>query len=387
MHRFMALGGAILSAFSVTIALAASTWPMDGYNAQHTNFNPGEQAIGPSNVARLHPVWSRNVSAMERAIVAGNRIYAVHVRNGHGEVVVLDAPTGAPIRTFTSGSHGLNTQRYDDPQAVAYAGGRLVIAAGRDVLAINPQTGSRFWKVPGGADQVEIAGRTVFTGKGCQNPCGTTASYAIDLYSGKVIWTHRGNFGQVPVLIAGRLFQTWGEMVGVTHVYDPQSGTLLATLPLNASWTGDATHAYAETTGRILTGTPHSWLEYVAPTGKPVWRTDLGKTFGSRPVFAYNTLYASSYRFNPGLVAVNARTGKVLWGADLGQNLWMVAANHLLYVIQTQTGQVTILNAATGNVLRRFKVTPYVNEGWPNLVIANGTLYVLRGQGIVAYRV
>lgn len=302
-------------------------------------------------------------------------------------MVVINSPDGKLVHRYTPTSLGLKTTTYEDPLTLAYAAGRLVVGAARDVVAINPETGRAYWRVPGGADQVQISGRTVYTGKGCQNVCGALASYAIDLYTGRLRWTHSGNFGQVPVLVAGHLYQTWGEYTGTTHVYDPATGSMLAQLSLNASWTGDANHAYANVlTSGFNTTTPHSWVGEIGSNGRPVWKTDLGKSFPGMPVLAYNTLFVPSYRFHPGVLAVNASNGNVRWGANVGQNLVLIAANHLLFTVQQQKGQVTILDAGTGRILRRFIPAGYVWNGTSGLMVANGTLYVLDGNAIVAYR-
>jgi outer membrane protein assembly factor BamB len=50
--RFVALVGAMI------VVLGACDWPMFGYNAAHTGFNPGESAIGVGNVGTITKSWT-----------------------------------------------------------------------------------------------------------------------------------------------------------------------------------------------------------------------------------------------------------------------------------------------------------------------------------------
>jgi hypothetical protein len=384
MRRLLSLVAA-MAALSLSTAQAGSSWIQQGHDATQSAFNSSERGIGPNNVARLHPVWTRSLPALRSAIEAGNRIYAV-AGSGHSNVYVIDSASGRVLRIYSDTSLHLNPRIYDDPQAVAYANRRLVIAAERTVLEINPQTNQEYWQVPGGADQVQIAGRTVYTGKGCQNACGTVASYSIDLYSGEVHWVHPGNFGGTPTLIRGRLYQRWGEATGTTRVYDPASGALLATMRLNAHWTGDGKHAFANAMTGGYGGPIHKWISEIGGNGKSIWTTDLGKGGDAFPIFAYGNLYVPSNRFQAGIAAVNATNGRIRWAAAVGVVLRAVAANHLVYALQETTSRVSILNADNGRLLRTLapRAPTY---GVAQMMVAGGTLYLESGQAITAYRV
>lgn len=385
MRRLFAPILGVVAALSVTIAMAASSWPMAGSNAQDTSFNASEHGISARNVSALHQVWRRNFGVFVTAIAAGNRIYGIDVANSHFNVVVLDAATGALLRTFTPASLHLTARPYDEPQSLAYANGRLVVGAARDVVEISPKSGHLFWKVTGGADELTVAGRTIYTGKSCQNTCGAVASYAIDLYKGKVLWTHKGNFGQRPVLVAGHLYQDWGVAGGSTHIYDPSDGSLLATMSLSGGWTGSSKDAYT-LVGLPAPGHVRNWLGEIGPDGKAVWKVDLGKTVGDTPVLAYGSLFASSFRFHPGIVAVNAQNGHIRWAANVGRSLPMAAAGHLIFAMQQSNGVVTVLNASSGKTLRTLRPAGYAFNGTATLMVAGGTLYVIDGKGVFAYR-
>lgn len=376
---------ALAVALSVGAAAAAS-WPAASFNAQRTNFNPGEHAIGAGNLKSLRAVWTRSLPNVTTAVSSDSRVYLTRAHGGKTDVVVLNARNGSVLHTYTQSALGLNARKFDFPQALALASGRLVIGSTQTVLAINPENGHVYWRVPGGAGDLTIAGRTVYTGKGCQNECGSIiASYGIDLYTGHVLWTHPGNFGHWPTVIAGHLYEVWGENTGSTRVYNPGSGALLGTLPINGMWTGDSSHSYADQLTGAMTPNYRWWLEQVRPDGKYAWRLSLGKVLQETPpAYAYGTLYAASNRFHPGLIAVNARNGAVRWGQDLGQSLVMAAANHLLFVLEETARQLTVLDATSGKILRRLRAPAGIVTN--PLLISGSTVYAVGLDRITAFR-
>jgi len=117
-----------------------------------------------------------------------------------------------------------------------------------------------------------------------------------------------------------------------------------------------------------------------------VWKADLGRIVAGNPVLAYNTLFLPSNRHHPGVIALNATNGRYLWGADVGPSSSMVVANHLLYVLNDALGRVDIIRASNGVVLRSIKVPGFNNRGATSVMVAGGTLYVLGGNGLVAYK-
>jgi hypothetical protein len=152
-------------------------------------------------------------------------------------------------------------------------------------------------------------------------------------------------------------------------------------MPILASWTGNSTYTYA----RVATGPgKSSWLGKIGPTGKPTWKVPLGVVTGGTPIFAYQTLYVPSNRYHPGMIAVRARDGKVLWGADLGQALSLAAANHLIYVLHEKTGRIDILSADSGKEVHHFQTPGYRGLGTGQLLVAGGAVYIVNGNAIVA---
>jgi outer membrane protein assembly factor BamB len=131
------------------------------------------------------------------------------------------------------------------------------------------------------------------------------------------------------------------------------------------------------------------WLGRISRTGKPMWKVPLGNLrqfAATTPVLAYNTLYVQSNRFHPGVLAINASTGQIRWGADIGMTTSLVAANHLLFALQ-RNGQIVVLSAETGKLLRAMAVPgAFTPDSSTGLMVAGGTLYRLSGNGLTAFR-
>jgi outer membrane protein assembly factor BamB len=117
-----------------------------------------------------------------------------------------------------------------------------------------------------------------------------------------------------------------------------------------------------------------------------LWKADLGRITSGNAALAYGTLFAPSNRHNPGVIALNARTGKYVWGANIGPSSNMVVANRLIYVLHDTTGTVDILRTSNGTLVRRLLIGGYTRRGGTGLMVAGGTLYVLGGNGLVALR-
>jgi outer membrane protein assembly factor BamB len=379
--------------------LGASTWPMQGHDAQTTNFNASEQTIGLSNVGQLHVVWS--AARVSQAVASDTQVFtlvAVPGSPGARDVAVFDARTGRRLHTFSHASLHLTGTKIsltgDTINAVAFAGGRLILGATTEVIALDPATGRQVWRTSGGALTMTVSGHTIYTAKGCQNPCGPLGAYALNVQSGKVQWKRVDGSGGPIKLIAGRLFQPLGQYYPQTLVSDPHTGRLVAQLPLNASWTGSGTSMYADVLPQAASASQEQsraqpWLGRISPTGKPAWKVRLGNLrqfVPAAPVLAYNTLYVQSNRFHPGILAVNASTGQIKWGADIGMTTSIIAANHLLFALG-RTGQIVVLNADSGRVLRTIAVPgAFIYGPSTGLMIAGGTLYELSGNGLAALR-
>ena len=376
---------AILTLLGGVVA-AASSRSTYAQSTHLASSEAGEHALGPSTIFRLHPIWSYHALALD-AIAAGSRVYAIVEGSATVNVVALDAKTGKLLHTFTPASLRLQRVPGDDPTALASAGGTLIVAATREVLAVDAGTGRELWRTPGGATALTVAGNVLYTGKYCQNTCGALASYAISLSNGRVLWKHDGNFSDAPALVAGRLFQNWGGALAETRVYDPATGAFVARLPFGAKWLGYQNAAYAYVPNVPGPGGPparRAWLAQIGPTGKPVWKIDLGLTGGGDATLDDGAIYCSSNRFHPGVIAVTTSNGHVRWGANLGKDLILGVINHLVFALHRSSGRLDVLGAGGGQTIRQLVTPGYQGQGTAGLLLTGDTVYVFHPNGIVA---
>ncbi|MDQ2743928.1 MAG: PQQ-binding-like beta-propeller repeat protein [Chloroflexota bacterium] len=349
--------------------LQAAGWPMRGHDPQNSNFSPGEQAINRQNIVRLHATWT--VSGAMQVVAGGGRLFASFA--AHGGVAILDARTGRRFRRFTDRQLGLASA--DNVTDLAYARGLLLVASALQIVALDIAHRRIVWRVRGGATSLVVAGGMVYTGQGCQSFCGAPASEALELGSGRLLWRHPGNFGNRPTLVAGQLYQAWGEVSGVTRVYDPATGRLVGSLSLFGAWTGGRASAYVET--GPAPGT-RPWLTGIRADGTTVWRIPLGRpTNYSNPALAYGRLYVASNRYHPGLIAVDTVHGRVAWGAAIGSLTGLIVANHLVFAAEAEVPHLDVLDANTGQLLRRIPIPPLAT-----LLISGGRLYAVSAQGV-----
>ncbi|GAC1324781.1 MAG: hypothetical protein NVSMB22_13970 [Chloroflexota bacterium] len=368
---------------------AAGTWPMQGHDPMGTNADVDDSALTPATVVRLHQVWTS--PHVLTAVATGTDVYAITSPGplSSRKVVVLNARTGATVRSFDRYSLFRSKKDAAAPQALAYAGGRLVIGADGAMAALNPATGQVVWRLSLGANALTIAGGTIYTGALCQARCVAPSSYALDLQTGRVLWRHSENGGEQPMLIAGHLFQVWQPD---TRVYDQRTGHLLATIPLQAQWMGDGNGSYAFVSAPPALASPatvKAWVARIGPTGKPIWKVALGTPADpngdGQAALADHNVYVPSNRFHPGVIAVNTANGKVRWGADIGSRFNLVAVHHLLFAIHVMGGVINVLDARSGKTLRRLAIP--ARAGQPvGALVAGGTLYVKGSKELVALR-
>jgi hypothetical protein len=387
-RSLVALPLALVFGLAGASAAGVSDWSMAGHDAQNTAFNGAEVTLGVTNAARLHPVWTaRNVVD---TIATDQRVYAI-LPNGVGpsRVVVMNSADGKVLFNYTPAMLHLTRFADDSPQALAHPDDTLLVGSTRAVVALNPHNGKLHWYAPGGATSLTVDGSTVYTGKYCRSVCGPIATYALNLQNGGRVWQHAGSFAGTPVAVIGGLYEHVSTYGGATEVYSRPGGRLLGVLRINGQWLGDGRNAYAFSymgTSSGRTPRTRAWIGQISSSGTVVWKADLGKVSSGNAALAYGTLFVPSYRNHPGVVALNARNGRFLWGADVGASSRMVVANHLLYVLHDTTGTVDILRVTNGSLIRRLVIGGWTSRGQTGLMVAGGTLYVLGGNRLVALR-
>src|SRR2546430_1386077 len=144
--------GALLMAFAalgVTVGaspVAATDWPMYGFNLQRTGENPFESIITPSTVGGLHMLWSFDLGAVTimqpvlaaGVIVNGSPKDLLYMGAEHGDLYAIDVASGAMVWHRNLGSQ--QTSCGDMPGGVSIdpATGHVFAATGNALT--NPES-------------------------------------------------------------------------------------------------------------------------------------------------------------------------------------------------------------------------------------------------------
>jgi outer membrane protein assembly factor BamB len=384
-----------------------SIWPALYHDAAATNFNASEHVLGASNVTSLHLAWMAPANTL---IVTPDGLFE-SIDDGTSpqglfyQVVQTDAATSRSFTRFTYSTEYMSGPT--DPEPLAWWPGLLVVGgpSAPGLKALSLRTDRPIWRHPdvptsssnNGETGLAVTGGLVVTGYDVCMRSGCGVVTAVDVRSGRIVWQHAGNdSGGGDVVVAGGRVYSCGK-VG-TRVYEARTGRLLYTLPWTGLWTGDSKRAYALAEYQ---GARSLWpMRMIAVTGsgKLIWSISVGKSELARPVLAYNTLFTVSNRFHPGVMAIDAATGRIRWADNLlepprpfGEVLLIAVANHLLFVMHTETGILDVLDTGTGRPLasifiRNYSVNAPYGPGAAQLVVAGGTVYVTGGGRIRALR-
>lgn len=422
--------------------LHGEDWIMFGRDPAHSNFNPAESALSPSNVSQLEAAWKISVGApLASAVTVSNGVlyfgawdgnfYAVDARDGHVLWMTFVGKAAQPAQPNCFPAIGVTSQ--------ATVAGNTVFVGGGDsaVYALDIHTGSQLWRVPiadpeEGAylwSSLTLYNNALYVGISSLGDCPLVRGglARIDLAAphqplirylvpedelGAGIWS-------TPAIDEGTntVFVTTG-----TGEQDAEEGiwggTLMALdantleikshffLPTN-SLEDDIEWGSSPTLFTSPDGTP-----LVAATGKdgllytlrredllPQWTTPLaiqcvcpecGCGSISTPAFDGVRLYVGAGVSNPDefeagtIYSIDPATGAVLWsrrtyGTIIGA---VTAANGLVFA--ASTGGLDIFDAATGDYLW--------NDGqydalFSQAVVSNGTVFTTYLNGhVVAWR-
>jgi outer membrane protein assembly factor BamB len=120
---------------------ACASWPMLGYDAQHTHYNPNETVLNPTNVSGLTLDWTATTTGiiqMNSSPVAANGI--AYIGDEDGTLYAFDATTGASVWTYPTGSRIESAPTVVN--GVVYTGNE-----NGNLIALNAATGGLIWGV------------------------------------------------------------------------------------------------------------------------------------------------------------------------------------------------------------------------------------------------
>ena len=283
---------------------------------------------------------------------SGNRVYAT---NGVGEVIAMDANTGAEIwKVKPAGPlRGSPTIAFNSI---------YVMTQDNKIVALNAADGAQQWLESGSTTQAGVFGVAA--------PAAGQGTVIAGYSSGELAAYRYEN---------GRLL--WSDALARTSI-STEVGSL----------TDIDADPIIEGPGRVYAlGQGGRMATYELVTGQRVWELNLAGI--STPAIAGEWIFTLTD--DARLLAIARSTGKVRWIAQLGQYrneekkknpiYWTgpVLAGGNLFVASSE-GQVTRVDAASGNI------TPFVElDAAVSLppVVANNTLYILDDSGrITAFR-
>lgn len=296
-------------------AAGESDWPMFGRDRHHTGNVPGETKISRQTATLLAPKWTVQVS---RPVTASPTVVGgiVYVGGWDGVFRALRASDGSALWTFQTDPHTGNYPGIIGSAAVDH--GKVYIAAGPNVYALDAATGTIVWKfvVGGGGstDKIEttsspvVYNGRVYIGTDADEEVGVKnlGFYALDAATGQLIW----RFNEGPCV------SVWS-----TAVIDELSNQVFIA-------TGDCGE-WKDTDGALYPNS-HAVIALAADTGHMVWKyqprtVDPGNFDFGQPPNLFTATIAGHTRHLVGAgskegiyYALDRATGELVWKTQLG---------------------------------------------------------------------
>lgn len=239
-------------------------------------------------------------------------------------------------------------------EGVIYSHGVLYTAGGGGHLrAMDPATGKTIWKVFDGG--VNNAAEPVVVRDLVISPAGgpaVTSLWAFNRQTGKLVWRHRGDDADnTPTYGHGLIYETnvLPYMINGKHM------------------ARDVYTAVDVATGKLVWQHPAPLGPFPFAYAAPVTTLHNGVLYGVSSMEPY-------------LMAMNARTGHLLWQTQLHAPSFSppsVYGGHVF--ITDQAGYLNVLDAATGHILTDHKLGG--EFGAQPIAIVHGTLYLATFTG------
>ncbi|HEY1708483.1 MAG TPA: PQQ-binding-like beta-propeller repeat protein [Rhizomicrobium sp.] len=398
---------AIVAVSSADRAQAQSAWPQIGYNPEHTGYNPQEVILTKANVPNLvtSGLFATGGQIIDQPVVADGVAY---VNSTDGNLYAFDLAAKKIKWQFYSYGN------MDAPTGVILWSNKAVLVTCEidtkhwGLCSLDPATGKLQWsfadldpnqQVAPGAPPV-IAGNVVYYRE--DRTYGYWL-YALNAKTGAILWT----FGQCqddgvcihlgsspPALLNGMVYLgcSGGDSFEITV-----SGGVCA---INASngqlvWQrltpGDYSGRLVAAGGYVYVSTTNGTCCDPHPTvvtaingahGGVLWSetvTDPGTSPTGPPAFKSGKLYVP-VNGNPGLIALNATTGKQLWAVPANVHSQQTptvagpdASGGVIFLGCSPSNAICAFNAGTGETLWQ---SSYNRRGdSPAPAVTNGTVY------------
>jgi len=327
-------------------------------------------AFSPKNGEELWSAFAFNGSDVNGApTVDGNRLYLVGIA---GELVCLDATTGAPVwkKSYHSDFPGSPKPGWGFSEAPLVDGDRLICIPGAPdagIVALNKATGAVIWKtaVPhqgGGHAGAGYTGVVISQGAGVKQYVTLMGHGLVGVRAsdGQFLWGYKrvaNGTASIPTPIVR------GDHVFASSGY----GTGAALLKLEKA--GDGVKA----------------TEVYFLPGNTVQNHHGGM------VLIGDHVYLGSGHNNGLPTCVEFLTGKVAWGPERGpgtKSAAIVAADGHLY-FRFEDGIMGLIEASPKgyNLKGSFKLASVSGPSWPHPVVSDGRLYIRDQDNLLCYDV
>jgi outer membrane protein assembly factor BamB len=370
---------------SAGAAVSPGDWAQRGDGPAHTSGITSPGGLGPSTVSALHRDYSKVTGVFSGIAVAGGVIYGTD----GGTFVASSAADGHKLwSTAMCGNQSQNTS-FGGDTAPAVGAGVVWISTGTDLTGIRLSTHARFACVNVGATSSQtlpnasatLAGDTVFAS-------ASRAVVAVNAQTGALRWRTKVPLGVVwdaPVYDAGKVFVPAGfgqfQQHGIVYALSAADGSLV--------WThqgGTNPRSLAVADGRVYTGGSPGALD--EQTGALLWShpgflLESGISVSGNRVFVLGgeaTQGPGGSNPDGDVIAFNATTGQKLWETSIaseGQGVVTVGGGVVFATDPVDAGTVTLINAATGAVLRL--LTHPQGDGFYDTqpVVVDGSIYLV----------
>ncbi|WP_433371416.1 PQQ-binding-like beta-propeller repeat protein [Actinoplanes sp. CA-142083] len=366
--RIYAVAAVLVVVPSPVAAAPPSEWPQPGYGPGATYYNPSESRLNAGTIDRIRERWKLPAHGPSRCeagvdpVLAGGLLFS----SDPGGIGAYDPATGA--RRWHLDLPRTSVRR------LAVAEGRLVALSSECALparfeshltAYEPATGRQLWTTGLAKFSYDLRiDRGTIALDSNQDGLASTIAYGVS--DGRFRWLRRGDRGDGLVSAGGRVLLR-GAAGGAKGVSITDGRTLWQT---NRNWYAIGSDPAGT---RFYVGGPG--LSAVdAATGRVLWTSPLQAaevTSDGRHVY---------FARARSVECLDAATGRKLWSAHLpGVVGRPVRAGGLLYA--TSQSQLTILNAATG---RPEKSGMSGSLDHP-AVVAGGRLFTTDGDELRAY--
>lgn len=356
--------------------LVRTDWPMGGFGNKRQSWNPYENTLNSSNVAKLSLAWralSGDWDEISPPVVAHGSVYV-----GTSDGVYAFKATDGAFQWFAMADHYAN---FNKSPAVANDTIYLCSLYPASVYAFSATTRSQIWKTFslvgwdfGFGTSPAVANGLVYAG------AWDGILYAFNSQDGAISWDFRvgGEMDSSPSVSGGKVFIGRGKRV---YARKADTGARLWIVKDDEESFWYSSPVVAEGIIYLLSG-GGKLFAFRAADGKPCWsnRVEIksGFMWHSSPAVAGGVIYVSSIRGM--LHAFKAADGTPLWSVPVSPGHPIDSspsvANGVVYVASSDDN-IYAFDADNGTLLWNAEVGCYLSP----VVVADGMVYVSSDNG------